>query len=819
MHRRLNDITKSCPTNFHFREWQTDSDICYVRIYFFLNEHIYFCDSPIRDARTHINISNSNNSENHKNNQPSTSLDADIIVSRKNSPSSFNRHPYPSHSKSHSNRTNNLDMLNTQPLQPTNILEEQFPQIDWYEYHEKSSRFYIRAGKALYYFDDKPSLDQIAHSPIQVKSSVSNTKSDFYPCPCNPDLVLFLRGGQIWCTNLKTMHETKMSDVYFHDNLAQNHEPLSFQSRLPPNLTGLVKSLDSEAFLVGRSSYLMREEFRRNQSIWWCPGSQMHPNKLRTDYMFLYEVTDQSNVESHLIPSWDGTYEEQRYPKPGSSNAVSRLRLTKFKLSPETGEVHNIVTSEVVNDLKDVYADCEYLIRVGWLGTDAIWFQMLNRRQTHLALAIKSLSNSIETQIIYEEDNVHWISAHDILHFLNVSKLVSQTLSSDTILSFIWSSEETGHRHLYLNKVQLGKGNRPSRLIFRRQLTEGAWETSDKELWVDEEEMLIYFCGLRDTPLEKQLYVLSYADCFDESPSDPTLKTKLHRLTELNYTHSNIAFNTDCSVFVNIQSNISIPPFGFVNSIVPQTKFRRDSRRLPDSRRLALLLVNSFNYSLSETSHLDYIRSIGTRPSIMYECQADLLPGLAQPELFCCQLSNGELIYGSVFKPEFMESGVRYPTVLEIYGGPEVQLVSNSFTSLRQPTRHLLSSEGYVVVLIDCRGSGKRGLSFESYTQKRMGQVEIADQVEVLKWLSKSTGYIDLNRVAVKGWSYGGYLSLMAIAQYPKLFKIAIAGAPVTDWLHYDSAYTERFMGCPSENIDGYHKGNVLNYAHLFPDQ
>lgn len=812
MHRRLNDITKSCPADFYFKEWQTDNDTCYIRIYFSLNEHIYFCDSPISDARTHININNSNNYENHKNNQPSTSLGEGTTINKRGSPNSSSKNPHQAHLKSH--RSNNLEMLNTQPLQPTRIIDENFPPIDWYVYHETSSRFYLTADRALYYFDDHPKQAQAKYIPIQISSGISTPKSDFHPCPHNPDLVLFFSDGQIWCSNIKTMQEVKMTNIGLQD---QNNGSTNSHSRYA---SSLIKNLDSDTLLVGRPSYLMREEFRRNQSIWWCPQarttSKLHPE--RHDYMFLYEVTDQSQVESYLIPSWDGTCEEQKYPKPGNSNAISSLRLAKFKLNKD-GEIYDIVDSDLVVDLKSVYANCEYLVRAGWLGGDAIWFQMLNRRQTHLALAVKSLEDVFEPQVIYEEDNVHWISTHDTLYFLNRSRLDSQSISPESTLAFVWSSEESGYRHLYLNKVRLGQGDLQSRLVFKRQLTEGAWETSDKELWVDEEEMLLYFCGLRDTPLEKQLYVLSYADCFNEVSGEYTPKTKVHRLTELNYTHSNIAFNADRSVFVNIQSNISMPPFGFVNAIVPQTKFRRDSRRLPDSRRLALLLVNSFNYSLFETSHLDYLKSIGTRPSIMYECQPDLLPGLARPELFCCQLSNGELIYGSVFKPEFMESGVRYPTVLEIYGGPEVQLVANNFVTLRHPTRHLLSSEGYVVVLIDCRGSGKRGLVFESYTQGRMGQVELADQVEVLKWLSKSTGYIDLNRVAVKGWSYGGYLALMAIAQYPELFKIAIAGAPVTDWHLYDSAYTERFMGFPRENIDGYNKGNVINYAHLFPDQ
>lgn len=831
MHRRLNDITKSCPSDFSFREWRADDGTCYIRIYFLLNDHIFYCDSPISDARTHINISNnstySNNNNNNNNNTsnnsdsnnmrnssqplPSTSLGSHSS-SRKASESS-SKHQHSSHSK-YSHRHNDIGMLNSQPLKPNNILLDNFPPIEWYEYHQDSSRFFLKANKTLYYFDDLPARIQPPRVPIKVETGVSGKTANFYTCPNNANLVAFSCGGEIWCLNTQTQQRIKITDMKSPSGI---HAPQILKQSLSVHDNSSFP--DAEPLLVGCPSYLMREEFRRNQSIWWCPK---YGHSARSDpytYKILYEVTDQSLVEIVRISSWDGSQEEQRYPRPGKPNAISRLRLAEFKLDPETSHILDIVNCDITPSLEQIFPNFEYLIRVGWLGHDAIWFQMLNRQQTHLVMAISSLSNSFETQIIYEEKNAYWISTHDITYFLNIGRFENQKVNENSLLSFIWSSEETGHRHLYLVKVRIGCHLTQSKVVFKKQLTEGIWETSEKDMWVDEEEMLIYFCGLRDTPLEKQLYVLSYADCFNGKSVEPYSRTKIHRLTELNYTHSNIAFNADRSVFVNIQSNISVPPFGFVNSIVPQTKFRRETRRLPDSRRLALLLVNSFNYSLFETSHLDYLKSIGSRPSIIYECQADLLPGLARPELFCCQLTNGELIYGSVFKPEFMESGVRYPTVLEIYGGPELQLVSNNFTALRHPARHLLSSEGYVVVIIDCRGSGRRGQTFESYTQRRMGQVEIADQVEVLKWLAENTGYIDLNRVAIKGWSYGGYLALMALAQYPKLFKIAIAGAPVTDWQLYDSAYTERFMGCPSENADGYHKGSVINYVHLFPDQ
>lgn len=131
----------------------------------------------------------------------------------------------------------------------------------------------------------------------------------------------------------------------------------------------------------------------------------------------------------------------------------------------------------------------------------------------------------------------------------------------------------------------------------------------------------------------------------------------------------------------------------------------------------------------------------------------------------------------------------------------------------------MLAAQGYCVVAIDSRGSQHRGLRFESHLKGRMGTVELSDQVEMLQWLAENLGYIDMDRVAIHGWSYGGYLTLMGLAQYPHIFKIAVAGAPVTSWTLYDTGYTERYMDLPQHNAVGYKAGSILNYVSQFPDE
>lgn len=146
--------------------------------------------------------------------------------------------------------------------------------------------------------------------------------------------------------------------------------------------------------------------------------------------------------------------------------------------------------------------------------------------------------------------------------------------------------------------------------------------------------------------------------------------------------------------------------------------------------------------------------------------------------------------------------------------------------------RYLMSVYfGFAVVVIDGRGSSDRGLEFESYINGRLGLVEIEDQVSGLQYIhdakigaeptadNRLESVVDMARVAITGWSYGGYLSLMGLAQRPDVFKIAIAGAPVTQWELYNSAYTERYMGLPSENSKLYNDSSVLNWIDRFPDR
>eukprot|EP01104_Vermistella_antarctica_P012263 TRINITY_DN3516_c0_g4_i2.p1 TRINITY_DN3516_c0_g4~~TRINITY_DN3516_c0_g4_i2.p1 ORF type:complete len:976 (+),score=227.02 TRINITY_DN3516_c0_g4_i2:1107-4034(+) len=192
-----------------------------------------------------------------------------------------------------------------------------------------------------------------------------------------------------------------------------------------------------------------------------------------------------------------------------------------------------------------------------------------------------------------------------------------------------------------------------------------------------------------------------------------------------------------------------------------------------------------------------------------------------EPVLFNLKSTRtGETLYGCMYRPPQFDRNVKYPVMVYVYGGPQVQLVRNSWdlSSGSSIKRQMMACVGHVVVVLDNVGSSNRGLRFESHVRRQLGSLEVSDQVDAIQYLVKREGYLDPSRVCVSGWSYGGYLSLMCLAQRPDVFKMAVAGAPVTEWEAYDTGYTERYMDLPLNNPIGYEEGSVLTWAYSFPD-
>jgi len=169
-------------------------------------------------------------------------------------------------------------------------------------------------------------------------------------------------------------------------------------------------------------------------------------------------------------------------------------------------------------------------------------------------------------------------------------------------------------------------------------------------------------------------------------------------------------------------------------------------------------------------------------------------------------------LQAAVYLPDPLRHGPGpYPLVVATYGGPHVQYCQNQWGMMTADLRtQFLREQGLATIKVDNRGSNRRGLAFETAIFGNMGELEVADQAAGVKYAIEQ-GWADPNKVAVIGWSYGGYMALKCLSDRPDVFHAAVSGAPVTDWTLYDTAYTERYMGLPQENVQGYQKSSALN--------
>ena len=173
---------------------------------------------------------------------------------------------------------------------------------------------------------------------------------------------------------------------------------------------------------------------------------------------------------------------------------------------------------------------------------------------------------------------------------------------------------------------------------------------------------------------------------------------------------------------------------------------------------------------------------------------------------------DGTKLYAKITKPSNFDPSKKYPVLVYVYGGPHAQLVTNSWlggSSLWMPA--FAEKEDYIVFTLDNRGSAHRGFEFESAIHRNLGDLEIEDQLVGVDYL-KSLNYVDADRIAVNGWSYGGFMTTSLMLRNPGVFTTAVAGGPVIDWKYYEVMYGERYMDTPQENPEGYEKTKVANY-------
>ena len=321
--------------------------------------------------------------------------------------------------------------------------------------------------------------------------------------------------------------------------------------------------------------------------------------------------------------------------------------------------------------------------------------------------------------------------------------------------SFIWSSDSDGFNHLY---------HYDSKGKLKNQITTGNWEVTTY-YGFDKKTNRVFYQSTEEGSVNRSIYSIDISG---------KKKKKLSNLVGIN----SAAFSHSFNYFVNTYSSATHPT---VYSLL-DAKTGAEIKEIQNNLALADQLV-AYDLPIKEFSTL--------------------------------KTQNGEFNMWMI-KPKDFDPNKKYPLLMYQYSGPGSQTVSNRWNSARGHDywHMMLSQKGYIIACVDGRGTGFKGRDFEKVIYKELGKYEIQDQIESAIELGRRN-YIDENRIGIWGWSYGGFMSSLAITKGADVFKMAIAVAPVTSWRYYDTVYTERYMQTPQENPSGYDENSPVNFVDL----
>ena len=181
-------------------------------------------------------------------------------------------------------------------------------------------------------------------------------------------------------------------------------------------------------------------------------------------------------------------------------------------------------------------------------------------------------------------------------------------------------------------------------------------------------------------------------------------------------------------------------------------------------------------------------------------------------EIGSIKAEDGSKLYTRLIKPHDFDPSKKYPVLVYVYGGPHAQLITDSWLDGASLWMYWMAEQDYLVFTVDNRGSAERGKAFESQIHRQLGTIEIEDQLKGVEYLN-SLPYVDSDRIAVHGWSFGGFMTTSLMLRTPGVFTTGVAGGPVTDWKFYEVMYGERYMDMPNENKEGYEKASLMTYA------
>ncbi|MFM1802703.1 MAG: hypothetical protein RJA81_2055 [Planctomycetota bacterium] len=469
----------------------------------------------------------------------------------------------------------------------------------------------------------------------------------------------------------------------------------------------------------------------------------------------VYQETDERHIPIYpIVHQGDDQWnvETHRYPFAGKANANVRLGV----VSTSGGETRWI---SLLPDEGE-----QYLARVHWESPKSFLVEMLARdHKTLRMIRVDAMTGS--NAVVFTEKAPDFINLHEDF------RLVDEKSGE-----FLWASETSGFKHLELR-------SREGRII--RQLTSGPGAV-DKVVKLFPDRREVWYMAWSDSPLESHLYRVSLDS---GEPVRLTTEPGMHSAT----------VNDDGESFTDQFSSFSVSSTTLKKDrngkVIPEPEKDSDRKKSSDGSASSVKAAAGGPNSSSRT-----------------------IPGLIDEnpsgaKLIEFQSRDGEKLYGIYYPPANLKPGQKVPLIVNVYGGPHVQTVTNSNGLARDGGSSRYTSRGFAYWKMDNRGSSRRGKAFEAAIFRNMGDLEVRDQVDGVRHIAKLFPEIDTSRVGITGGSYGGYMTLRALTEAPETFHVGVSFAPVTDWDGYDTCYTERYMETPETNPDGYQKSSVLTSA------
>jgi dipeptidyl-peptidase-4 len=509
--------------------------------------------------------------------------------------------------------------------------------------------------------------------------------------------------GDILSPDLKSRAFTRDYNLYIKD--------------MDGNETALTTD-GTEDLRNGYPDWVYPEELGQYEAFWWSPDSKK----------IAFMQFDESPVYKYPIVhavSAEPRYDLQSYPVPGANNPIIRLFIADIATK-------KLVRLDTGDDL-DVY-----LYRGKWTPDGKEFtYHRLNRLQNRVELFAADPATG-KTRLFLTDTDPCYIDEVTDLVFLSDNQ------------RFLWTSERSGWREIYLYDLVTGK--------LLRQLTDAKLPVRSITD-VDEAHGIVYFSGFENNGTESQAYKVRLDGA------------GFARITKEPGSHM-VNFSPTFAYYVDSFSNYDQP--------TKSTMYRADGKEIR--------ILN---------------------PGTVSKDFQDLK--LIKPEHFLFKSADGQYDLDAIlYFPAHFDPGDKYPLILAPYGGPGSKGVSDRY--LMADGNQALAQLGFLVGVCDYRGVSGRGKAFQNLSYMKLGQFEVDDHAAFVKALAERP-YVDTTRVGVFGHSYGGYFTCMALLRYPDVFQVGVAGAPVTDWRNYDSIYTERYMRRPQDNPEGYEKASCLTYA------